>query len=159
MCFTQGHNTVKPVRFEPTTPHSQIIHSTTEPLHSLSLLGGIWDFFHLCFNLFNTHIKIRPIKTVTLGHWTPTIYMSRDMRFPTMWYVQWAKPQTSLHIHADWSEPLLVAWIFHDCKATDQTAFGVSKLKRRLHSLVWVYICRNTTLLEITCGSIMYNKE
>ena len=35
--------------------------------------------------------------------------MSRDMRFPTMWYVQPAKPQTSLCICAVDSEPLLVA--------------------------------------------------
>ena len=27
--------------------------------------------------------------------------------------------------------------------------FGVSKLKRRLHSLIRVYTCQNTTLLEI----------
>ena len=35
--------------------------------------------------------------------------MSREMRFPTMWYVRPAKAQTSLRIRADWSEPLLVA--------------------------------------------------
>ena len=29
--------------------------------------------------------------------------------------------------------------------------FGVSKLKRRLHRLIWVYTCSNATLLEITC--------
>ena len=31
--------------------------------------------------------------------------MSRDMRFPTMWYVRPAKAQTSLRIRAVWSEP------------------------------------------------------
>ena len=36
-------------------------------------------------------------------------YMSRKMRFPTMWYVRPPKPQISLHIRAVWSEPLLVA--------------------------------------------------
>ena len=41
--------------------------------------------------------------------------MSRDMRFPTMWYVQPAKAQTSQRIRAVWSEPLLVAWVFYDC--------------------------------------------
>ena len=66
-------------------------------------------------------------------------YMSRDMRFPTMWYVRPAKAQTSLRIRAVWSEPLLVAWIYFDSWATDWTSFGVSKLKRRLHRLVWVY--------------------
>ena len=29
--------------------------------------------------------------------------------------------------------------------------FLVSKLKRMLHTLVWVYTCQNTTLLEISC--------
>ena len=29
--------------------------------------------------------------------------------------------------------------------------FGVSKLKWRLHRLVWVYSCQNDTLLEISC--------
>ena len=28
------------------------------------------------------------------------LYVSRDMRFPTMWYVRPARDQTSLHIHA-----------------------------------------------------------
>ena len=44
--------------------------------------------------------------------------------------------------------------------ATDWTSFSVSKLKRRLHRLVWVYPCQNATLLEITCrGSIMMISE
>ena len=69
--------------------------------------------------------------------------MSQCMRFPTIWYVRPAKAQTSLRIRADWSEPLLVAWVFYDCWATDWTLFGVSKLNRRLHRLVWVYTCQN----------------
>ena len=81
----------------------------------------------------------------------PVPQMSRDMRFPTMWYVWSAKPQISLRIPAVWSEPLLVTWIFYDCSATDWTSFSVSKLKRRLYRLAWVYICQNATLLEITC--------
>ena len=85
--------------------------------------------------------------------------MSHDMRFPTMWYVRPAKTQISLHIRAVRSEPLLVAWIFYNCLATDWTSFGVSKLKRRLHRLVWVYTCQNATLLEITChGSYVDSK-
>ena len=64
------------------------------------------------------------------------------MRFPTMWYVRPAKPQISLRICAVWSEPLLVACIFYECLATDWTSLGVSKLKRRLHRLVWVYTCQ-----------------
>ena len=76
---------------------------------------------------------------------------SHDNRFPTMWYVRPAKPQISLRIRAIQSEPLLVAWIFYECWATDQTSFGIFELKMRLHRLVWVYTCQNATLLEITC--------
>ena len=39
--------------------------------------------------------------------------MSRDMRYPTIWYVRPPKAQTSLCIRAAWSEPLIVAWIFY----------------------------------------------
>ena len=76
------------------------------------------------------------------------------MRFPTMWYVRTAKPQISLCIRIVWSEPLLVAWIFCDCLAIDWTSFGVSKLKRGLYGLIWVYTCQNATLLENTCNGI-----
>ena len=63
-----------------------------------------------------------------------------DMRFPTMWYVGPAKPQISLRICTVWSEPLLVAWIFYECWATDWTSNWVYNLKGgctdrlRLHS-------------------------
>ena len=83
-------------------------------------------------------------------HLHSNIQMSRDMIFPTMWYVRPAKPQISLRIRAVWSEPLLVAWIFYECYATDWTSFGVWNPKRRLHRPVWVYNCQNATLLEIT---------
>ena len=73
------------------------------------------------------------------------------MGFPTMWFVRPAKAQPSLCICADWSESLLVAWVFYYCWATDRTSFGISKLKMRLHRIVWVYTCQNATLLEITC--------
>ena len=86
------------------------------------------------------------------------IQIFRDMRFPTMWYMGPAKAQTSLRIRAVWSEPFLVAWIFYEYRATDRTAFGVPKLKRRLHRLVWVYSCQYTTLLEITCRGSVINK-
>ena len=85
------------------------------------------------------------------------IILSRDMRFPTMWYVGPAKPQIILLIRAVWSEPLLVACVFYECSATDWTSFGVSKIKRSLHRLVSVCICQNATLLEITYrGSYIY---
>ena len=87
------------------------------------------------------------------------IYMSRDMRFPTMWYVWWAEPQISLCICAAWSEPLLVVWIFYQYLATDQTAFWVSKLKRQLLRLVCVYTCQNATLLEIHAMAHMWTAK
>ena len=37
--------------------------------------------------------------------------MSRNMRFPTMWYVRPAKPPIR---RAVWSEPLLATWIFSE---------------------------------------------
>ena len=46
---------------------------------------------------------------------------------------------------------ILVAWIFYEHVATNHTSFGVSKLNRRLHRLVWVYTFQNITLMEITC--------
>ena len=60
------------------------------------------------------------------------------MSFPTMWHMRPAKAQINLRIPAVWPEPLLVPWIFCDCQATDWTAFGVSKLNKRLHRLCWV---------------------
>ena len=72
--------------------------------------------------------------TVSLiSNYITKLDLSHNMRFPTMWYVRPANAQTSLRICAVCSEPLLVPWIFYDCQATDWTAFGVSKLKRRLH--------------------------
>ena len=41
---------------------------------------------------------------------------SHDMRFPTMWYLWLAKSLIRLRICAGWSETLLVAWIFYECK-------------------------------------------
>ena len=43
-----------------------------------------------------------------------------------------------------------------DYLATDPTLFGPTKLKGRLHRLTWVYICQNSTLLEITCRGSMF---
>ena len=40
--------------------------------------------------------------------------MSHDMSYPTMLYVQPAKPKISLGIRTAWSEPLLVTWLFYE---------------------------------------------
>ena len=79
--------------------------------------------------------------------------MSPGTRFPTISFVRRANAQTSLRIRTVWSEPLLVIWILYDCKVTHRTSFGVSKLNRALHRLVWVYSCQNAKLWEITCHS------
>ena len=36
MCLAQGYNVISPVRLNPVALRSQVKHSTTEPLHSLS---------------------------------------------------------------------------------------------------------------------------
>ena len=88
---------------------------------------------------------------VCLSRQNLLIWLSRDMRFQTMWYARPAKAQTSMRIRKVWSEPLLAAWIFYEYQTTDLTSFGVSMLNRRLHRLVWVYTSQNATLLEISC--------
>ena len=85
--------------------------------------------------------------------------LSHNMRFPIMWYVRPAKAQTSRRIRAVWSEPLLVTWIVYDCEASDRTSFGVSKLKRRLRRLVWVYTCRNATMLKSHVAELSWTKD
>ena len=76
--------------------------------------------------------------------------LSPYMRFPTMWYVQLAKPQ----FQPAHTQSLIRAFASHlNIETTDSTPFGVSKLKKRLHRLVLVYTCQIATLLEITCGA------
>ena len=54
MCLAQGHNTVPPVTLEPTTPGSRVKHSTTEPLHSLTVFERKMFSLHaLDYNLVN----------------------------------------------------------------------------------------------------------
>ena len=101
--------------------------------------------------LFRFASNSSPLLTSATLDQQSTDYLSHDLGFPTMWYVQPAKPLISLSICAVWSEPLLVAWIFYDCLATDWTPFRVSNRKRSLYRSVWVYTCQNATLLEITC--------
>ena len=48
-----------------------------------------------------------------------------------------------------WENNWAATWDFQQC--------GVSKLQRRLHRLVCVYTCQNTTLLEITCHGSYIN--
>ena len=119
---------------------------------------------HLCVLIhIGIWVRLVPFKPSLFSYWPfqdgasfvdLICYLSRDMRFPTMWFVRPAKPQISLRIRAVWSEPLLVPCIFYELLATDWTTFVASKPKRRLqHRLVWVYTCRNATLLDVTCRS------
>ena len=102
-------------------------------------------FFDTCKNIRSFTVNTLNIRTdklridvTTVQAWygrTPLceknyLKMSRDMSFPTMWYVRPATSQTSLRIRTVWLEPLLDAWIFYDCSATDRTAFGVWGSKR-----------------------------
>ena len=96
------------------------------------------------------------IQTVWHSDSVPERYLSQCIRFQTMWYARPAKPQISVCIRTVWSEPLLDARISYECWATDWTLFGVSKLKRWLHRLVWVYTCQNATLSEITCHRLFW---
>ena len=85
------------------------------------------------------------------------LYLSRDMRFPTIWYVRPAKTQISLRIaQSDQSICLSHEYYMTVKLLIEQHLEFPSLLKRRLHRLVWIYSCQNATLLEITCrGSIM----
>ena len=71
--------------------------------------------------VFPTLVTALPLQyTYEALHRQWRTYLSRYMRFPTIRYVRPAKAQTSLRIRAVWSEPLLVSWILHDCRATDR---------------------------------------
>ena len=39
--------------------------------------------------------------------------------------------------------------------STSWTSLGITRLKRRLHLLVWVYSCQNATLLGIACQALL----
>ena len=78
----------------------------------------------LCCGVSSIQRMLKSLNTVT--SFRQTKYDVHEMRFPTMWYMRPAKPQTSLHIRTGWSEPLLVAWVFYECKATDRASLGVS---------------------------------
>ena len=122
--------------------------------NKITNLGGILDQFwvYQMLQYFWTDPPFRFFNWFAY-HYNQTYKLSQCMRFPTMWYVRPAKPKAQINLR---TEPLLVVWVFHDCKATDWTPFRVSKLKRRLQRLVQVYTCQNVKLLEISCrGSIV----
>ena len=86
-------------------------------------------FCHRPVQYFRTFTIIAVLLLVSLKLNLSGYNLSQCMRFPTMWYVRPAKPQISLRIRAVWSEPLLVAWVFFDCWATDWTHLEFLSLK------------------------------
>ena len=117
-----------------TVLETQYISNTRLYMYGINLLNvSCWT----CNKLF---LKLNPDQKASSSTLIENacLQMSRDTRFPTMWYVRPAKAQNSLRIREYWSEPLLDAWIFYECKVTDWPSFGVSMLKRRLHRFVWV---------------------
>ena len=52
ICLAQGHNTVTPMRLEPTAPQSLVKHSTTEPLPSLVGKGLKLDRMKTFYTLY-----------------------------------------------------------------------------------------------------------
>ena len=51
-------------------------------------------------DVIRRHFQDKNIDVIRVIFVALILYMSCDMRFPTMWYVQLAKAQTSLHICA-----------------------------------------------------------
>ena len=83
-----------------------------------------------------------PQRHSQLSRWQFFSNMSSDMIFPTMRFVRPAKAQTSLCICADWSEPLLVAWIFFEYKTSARIFFGVSKLKEAANARLSLHLSK-----------------
>ena len=69
------------------------------PIFTMEFYKGIFNVISLYITLLITwSIPTDSKHSVIKGqHSIFTMYLSRDMRFPTMWYVRPAKAQTSLH--------------------------------------------------------------
>ena len=65
-------------------------------LHMMCRLTSVCDFGLSCKH-FKAYL---PPPTLCIQGLKDKIKLSRDMRFPTMWFVRPAKAQTSLRIHA-----------------------------------------------------------
>ena len=125
----------------------------------LLILKSYWGIFSITRSLNGIDSSFRqaaawsPWRDVTILSSALVLYVSKLPLGACSIRASWAKrqlPRASLrlwyeprheisNIHAVWSKPFLVAWIFYECYATDWTSFWVSKLKRRLHRLVWVW--------------------
>ena len=101
----------------------------TGPNKRVKCIKFLWTFWQEKITAYNRFSTKRYNKKYNI---------SCDIRIPTIWYVRPAKA-----LIRDFAR----AWLFYDCKATDQTPFGVSKPKRRLHRLLWVYTYQVSRLI------------
>ena len=62
--------------------------------------GRTYLYIQQNLNCWNTNGSLTVVNLKSRVSIAQDIYMSRDMRFPTMWYVRPAKPQISLRIRA-----------------------------------------------------------
>ena len=77
--LAQGHNAVTPVRLEPAALQSQVKHSTTEPLRSLSFY-----FFKKMAIIYKYFVQIpikQPSRHIKAGHNRPTSEAPFEWRF------------------------------------------------------------------------------
>ena len=86
-CLAQGHNAGTPLRLQPATPWSRVKNSTTDPLCSLASGVNLVQQS----DLVSHHLRLAVRKPFFGGLWTTRV-------------------QTSLHICAVWSAPLLFAY-------------------------------------------------
>ena len=59
------------------------------------------DTYTITTQIYKTETDVFPSISPTFNAIKSCEYLSRDMRFPTMWYMRPAKAQTSLRICAD----------------------------------------------------------
>ena len=73
MCLAQGHNAVRPVRFEPMAPRSGVKHSTTEPLCSYGTACVVEKHNKVCLGLFLWPILFQSCPNFVFHHMVPVL--------------------------------------------------------------------------------------
>ena len=106
-------------------------------------------------------------KVILWNSFTVTIKlgkMSRNMKFPTHCCMCQETSKGSdqpAHMRSlirAFASHLNILWVLLKLLTEHHDLIGVSKLKRRLHRLVWVYTRLNATLLEITCHGSYFDE-
>ena len=121
----------------------------------------IWRLVHFCsLKIVEKIWKIKKADYISLQNWefstvkirsrvSITYEPQHEISNNVVWLTSKGSDQP-VHKHSligAFASRLNILWIL----SYWLNIFGVSKLKRRLHRLVWVYSCQNATLLEITC--------